>query len=103
MNFFTKDKAKFTVVTLVAFGLYQIIPPTFNAAKTVFNWGIQYNSVQAAITDHSLKIKSNSTRIDNAEKEIRSWRAVWCISELSKKQIIPAVANACEDWIREGL
>lgn len=78
-------------------------PTAYRGAKEVFGWGIKYNEINAAISTHADLISKNSIRIDGVERDVRSWRAIWCIAELSNKankSIPQAVQNACQDWIR---
>lgn len=102
LKFFGKTYRELAIIGAIILVFVQFTPTVYNGATEIFGWGIKYNEINASINAHNGQISTNSKRIDTIERDVKGWRAVWCIAELSnKKSSIPqAVQNACQEWIK---
>lgn len=101
MKFFGKTYKDLAIIGAIVVVFYQFIPTLYGGAATVFGWGLKYNELNGTLQAQTLKNLEQDTKISAVEKNVSSWRAVWCIAELSKKEKpVQAVHNACQEWIR---
>jgi len=101
MKLFGKTYKELAIIGAIILVFIQYTPTVYVGATKIFGWGVKYNEINAAISTHAGQIQNHTGRIDGIERDLKSWRAVWCIAELSKKTAIPqAVQNSCQDWIR---
>lgn len=100
-KFLGKSYKDLTIIGAIVVTIITFAPTAYNGFATVFGWGVQFNEANGLLAAQVKKNIEQDNEIDTVKKSVNSWRAVWCISELSKKQKPPqAVNNACQEWIR---